>query len=78
MSGSERIEPLDFSEARRWAEIYLSVEDYEKYFGEVAEDDSKKIMSLSVSTTGYEKLKRVASEQGVSISALIDAYANGL
>lgn len=36
-SGDEKIIPLTEAEAKHWAENHLSVEEYEKIFGEVEE-----------------------------------------
>ena len=42
MSGSEQIKPISFEYAKRWAEEKLTADEYEKLFGEVAEDDREK------------------------------------
>jgi hypothetical protein len=68
----EKIIPLDFSAAREWAEENLSADDYEKVFGEVAEDDSRVMITLSVSRTCAETITRKASEAGVTKSEYIE------
>ncbi len=69
----EKIVPLTYEAARKWAEDNITVEKYELIFGEVAEDDSKTVLSLSVSTSAADRARRAAAEQGVSLSAYIEA-----
>lgn len=71
-SGGSKIIPLTYESAKEWAEEYLSGNDYEEIFGEIEEDDSKRVVSVSITTTTHEKLKRMASEQGISIGEIID------
>ena len=71
-SGGSKIIPLTYESAKEWAEEYLSGGDYEEIFGEIQEDDSKRVVSVSITTTTHEKLKRMASEQGISIGEIID------
>ena len=78
MSGSEQIRPISFEYAKRWAEEKLTADEYEKLFGEVAEDDSRKIVGISLTVTAHEKLKQAAGKKGVTVSALIEEYANSL
>lgn len=70
-SGGERIRPLTYAEAREWAEEKLEVEEYEKIFGEVSEDDL--IIRLSISMTCEEAalLKQNAQKANMTISAFI-------
>ncbi len=73
-SGGENIIPLTFDEARQWAEDNFCADDYEDVFGEVAEDESRTCVSLSLSAAGVERARRAASTRGVSLSALVDEY----
>lgn len=72
-SGGSRIMPMTWDEARKWAEEHLSADDYEGIFGEVAEDDSKTVMSVRISAAALEKAKREASKSGSTLSALVEA-----
>ena len=58
----------------KWAEEKLSAEEYEKTFGEVSEDDTKRVITLSVGSGNHEKAKRAAAKKGISLSALVDEY----
>lgn len=58
--------------AQKWAEQYLTGDEYEEIFGEVAEDDSKTTMSVSLPVSTAEMLKRMAGATGESMSAIVD------
>lgn len=58
----ERIMPMSFAEASKWAEENL----------DAAEDDSRRTVAYSLSVSAAEKLKRMAAERGISQSALVE------
>lgn len=66
------ITPLTFDEARQWAEENLEADEYEAIFGEVAEDDSRQTIALSLSAKTVETLKRRAAETGKSQSQIVE------
>ena len=70
-SGGERIHPLTYEEAKKWAEEKLEVEEYENIFGEVSEDSI--VIRLSISMTAEEAalLKKNAQKANMTISAFI-------
>ena len=70
--GSERLMPLEFETARKWAEKHLTVEEYEDIFGAVTEDESRKIVTLSLTMTAIEKLKKESSKLGMTQSDIVD------
>ena len=70
-SGGEMIIPLTLSAAQEWAEEHLDGDDYQKIFGEVAEDDSRTVLSVSLPASVASRIRMLASEKGVSVSALI-------
>lgn len=72
-SGGERIMPLSYKEAQEWAEEHLDGDEYEAIFGEVAEDDSRAVVSYRLSCGLIESIKRRASRDGVSISDLVES-----
>lgn len=78
MCGSEQIRPISFEYAKRWAEEKLTADEYEKLFGEVAEDDSRRVVGISLTVTAHEKLKQAAGKRGITVSALLEEYANSL
>lgn len=69
----ESIIPLTYDAARKWAEDHLSADQYESIFGEVADDDSRASVTLSLSASAVEKAKRAAAQQGVGLSAYIES-----
>ena len=71
-SGGARIMPLTYQEAQEWAEKHLDGDGYEEIFGPVVEDESRKTITLSLSGTAIETLRRRASEEGVSLSELVE------
>lgn len=70
-TGGEKLIPLDYETARQWAEEHLTTDEYEEIFGEVAEDDSKMTITLSIPADMVEKLKRLSSETGKTRSEII-------
>ncbi len=72
-SGGESIIPLTWEAARSWAEEHLSADDYEAVFGEIAENDSKTTVTLSLSAAAVERAKRSATQSCTSLSAYIES-----
>lgn len=70
-TGGEKIIPLSFDKAREWAEKHLEADQYEGIFGPVEEDDSRRLISLSITATAVETLKRLAAESGKSQSEIV-------
>lgn len=72
-SGSEKIIPLTYEAARKWAEEHLDGEEYEKIFGEIAEDESRAVITISMSAAAIERAKRSAAMSNMSLSAYIES-----
>ena len=70
--GDERLMPLEFEAARKWAEEHLDADQYEEIFGAVTEDDSRKVVTLSLTMTAIEKLKKATSKLGMTQSDIVD------
>ena len=70
-TGGEEIIPVDPEKARTWAEEHLEADDFEKIFGEVSEDDGKKVISLSLPSGVVETIKRGAAEKGCTMSEYV-------
>ena len=70
--GDERLMPLEFETARKWAEKHLDADQYEEIFGAVTEDDSRKVVTLSLTMTAIEKLKKATSKLGMTQSDIVD------
>lgn len=69
-SGGEKIFPLSYDQARQWAEHNLDAEEYEKLFE--VEEDEKIIMTISISESARDRLKRLATEKGIPMSAVVE------
>jgi hypothetical protein len=70
-SGGEKIIPLSIEAAQAWAEKHLDGDEYEKIFGEVAEDGSKKTVSFSLPESTIERIRSRAAAESISMSELI-------
>lgn len=75
-SGGSRIIPLSVENAKAWAEEHLSADSYERIFGEVEEDGSRKICTYSLPLSTIEKIKRLSLERGVSMSDIVAEAVN--
>lgn len=73
-SGGERIMPMTYEEAQKWAEKHLDGDEYEKIFGEVIEEDGEKqVVSISINSSKWEAAKREAAKKSISISEYIES-----
>lgn len=72
-SGGSKIVPLTYEAAQEWAEEHLTADEYEAIFGEVVEDDSRTVITLSMSVSAIERAKRAASQTGVSLSSYVES-----
>ena len=70
--GDETIIPMSYSEAQQWVEAKLSGEDYERIFGVVDEDDSKKLIPLMINSDLAEKLARYAGQTGKKQAEVVE------
>ena len=70
-SGGEKIIPVSYEAARSWGEEHMSADEYEEHFGEIKEDESRKVVSYSLPIATIEKVKRMAADRGASMSDVI-------
>lgn len=70
-SSGEKIIPLSYENARKWAEENLTADEYEREFGEITEDETAETINVSMPAALAAKLRRRAQEEGVSVSRLI-------
>ena len=68
----DRIIPLSYKAAQKWAEEHLSAEDYQDIFGEIDESSEKVAVTLSISASALETAKRAAVQDEMSLSAYIE------
>ena len=50
-----------------------SADDYQEIFGEVAEDDARTALSISLSSSAAETARRAAALSGTTLSAYIES-----
>ena len=72
-SGGTEIIPLTWETAREWAEEHLDADEYESIFGEVSEDESRTVVTISLAVSTLEKAKREAAKQGISLSSYVES-----
>lgn len=70
-SSGEKIIPLSYENARKWAEENLAADEYEREFGEITEDETAETINVSMPAALAAKLRRRAQEEGVSVSKII-------
>ena len=78
--GGEKIIPLTYDNARKWAEEHLGVDVYEAEFGEVSEDDDTTIaVTVRVPQSTKDAIDKLAARTGRTrgdiVSAAIAAMA---
>ncbi len=70
-SGGEKIIPLSYENARKWAEENLTADEYENEFGAVTEDGTAETVNISMPAVLIAKIRRKAQEEGISVSKVI-------
>lgn len=71
-SGIKEIIPMNYGEAKGWAEKHLDPDEYEAEFGDVSEDDGKMQLNLSVDKKVVEIIRRMAADKKTTMSAIIE------
>ena len=71
-SGVEAISPMTYIEAKAWAEEHLTAEEFETTFGVVTDDESTVALNTNLSAAANDKLRRMASTDGISIKMLLE------
>lgn len=75
---TDTIEPLSFESAMKWVAENMDADDYEKHFGKVDESGEKTQVCISLDKGLVEKMKRIASNKGMSASELISQIIKSL
>lgn len=72
-TSGETIIPLTLDKAQEWAEENLSVEEYEREFGEVSEEDDDRVFATyTIKESTKLKIKRLALESGLPAGQWLD------
>lgn len=69
--GSEKIIPLSYEAAQKWAEEKLDADDYIKIFGEPEESNDYTTINFRVPYTIAEYLKKEASKRNITQTELL-------
>lgn len=75
-TGSAKIFPLSYDDARKWAEENLGAGEYIAEFGEIPDDDANAKLTLYLPASTIERAKRKAAQDGTTLSAYIESLVN--
>ena len=75
MMSGENIVPLSFDKAKEWAKKIMPEKEFDDEFGEIADCDTRIIMSITMSESVAKRLRREAAERGISVSTLLERKA---
>lgn len=70
-SGGEQIIPMNYENARKWAEEHLNTDDYEETFGIPSEDGEDVQLHVSIPERLMAALKNTAGANGESVTAYV-------
>jgi hypothetical protein len=71
--GGEKIIPLTYDNARKWAEEHLGVDVYESEFGEVSEDDTTIAVTVRVPQSTKDAIDKLAARTGRTRGEIVSA-----
>lgn len=78
-TGGSAIQPMEFEDAREWAERHLKVDEYEAEFGEAPEgDDDLVAVTFRITEGARSILQREASRTWETQSAIIERAVRNL
>ena len=66
----EKVVPMDYGEARDWAEEHLDAEEYEREFGTPEEGDA--VITCRISAAAKAEIDRRRAESGMTIAQVIE------
>lgn len=75
-TGSAKIFPLSYNDARKWAEDNLGGDEYIAEFGAIGEDDTNVKLTLYLPASTIERAKRKVAQDGTTLSAYVEALIN--
>ena len=71
--GAEKIIPLTYAEAQKWAEEHLDGDEYISIFGEPDEEAEDVQLNLTISAAAAARFKKAAQEKGITQKELFEA-----
>lgn len=66
---TEQIIPVSYAEAETWAKRHMTSEKYNEIFGDIADNSA---ISIKITRSAYQKVKRKAHESGTSVSKCLE------
>ena len=69
-SGGEGIVPLTYGEAKEWAEMAMTAEEYETEFGQVTEGELVHL-HISLPADIADRIRKAAAQEGISVSECV-------
>jgi len=75
--GGEAIRPFTCSEAKAWMEQRADADDYEREFG-IPDEGAEHDLHAIISEVAWQQLSRAASDEGVTVRAIIERLASTL
>ena len=75
-TSGEKITPLTIDQAKEWAERTQDADIYESIFGVVDDDDGKAVTTISIPQSSMKKLKEMASDYKMSMSAVVEGLVD--
>ena len=74
--GSEKIIPISYDMAKTWAEKHLTAEQYEKIFGDMADESDTAILHVEISMKTKLKLDECRTKQSKTYREIIEQLVN--
>lgn len=72
LGAGDRIKPLAYDEARKWAENALDGDEWFAEFGDLEENGDKTTLNISITVGAADIVKRSAQKTGKSVSEMIE------
>ena len=78
-SGSQKIIPLSYNSARKWAEEHLSADEYAEVFGMPSEDAEPVVLNIQLDAALMARIRDRAASNGITLTACVsELLENGL
>lgn len=71
-TGGAKLIPLSFEAAQKWAEQYLTGDEYERIFGEVDEAGERAPVTLKLNAAAVKKLALLAARDNIQKSEVVE------
>ena len=72
----DKITPMSYTQAQKWAEEHLDADEYISIFGEPDEEAEDVQLNLTISASTASKFKKVAQERGITQKELFEELVN--